>query len=211
MTSNFATPITMPNRADRPPLVAVLAAGFASRFGGGKLDADLAGKPLGQHALEIVDAAGLERGVIVVGPHAPDFASRAPGWSLVVNPSPEEGQGSSAALACRSAQSQSRGIVLMLADMPLVHPQYLRRVADSRGNAATRHEDGRLGVPVKIQLEDLGRFTDLAGDRGAGPVLAQLAALKAIEAPPGSLLDVDDAASLEAVRKAMASRSASSA
>ena len=34
--------------------VAVLAAGRASRFGGGKLDADLAGKPVGQWVLDAV-------------------------------------------------------------------------------------------------------------------------------------------------------------
>ena len=52
------------------PLVAVLAAGSATRFGGGKLDAVLAGRRLGAWALATIERAGLPPGVIVVPPDA---------------------------------------------------------------------------------------------------------------------------------------------
>ena len=53
---------------DSAPLVAVLAAGAASRFGGGKLDAMLAGKRVGQWVLDAVAAAGLPPPVLMRDP-----------------------------------------------------------------------------------------------------------------------------------------------
>ena len=50
------------------PRVAVLAAGSATRFGGGKLEAICAGKPLGRWVLDAAEAAGLQPGTIVAGP-----------------------------------------------------------------------------------------------------------------------------------------------
>ena len=44
------------------PAVAVLAAGLGTRFGGGKLEAMCAGRPLGRWAIEAVEAAGLGPG-----------------------------------------------------------------------------------------------------------------------------------------------------
>ena len=57
------------------PLVAVLAAGRGTRFGGGKLEAICAGKPLGRWALDAVAEAGLEPGIVITGPAAVGFAT----------------------------------------------------------------------------------------------------------------------------------------
>jgi len=56
--------------------IAILAAGGATRFGGGKLDAELLGKPLGRHALDAALALGIPK--IVVGRPIP--FSRATPW-----------------------------------------------------------------------------------------------------------------------------------
>ncbi|MEL1250936.1 nucleotidyltransferase family protein [Aurantiacibacter gilvus] len=171
------------------PLVAVLAAGRGSRFGGGKLDVTLAGKPLGRWVLDAVKAAGLEPGVIVVGPDVPHFATAAAGWQLVTNPDPEAGQAGSVALA--AAAAAGRALLVALADMPLVDPDHLRRLAASGGNAATRYPDGRLGVPACVAAEHVGKLEVLTGDRGAGPILSGLPDLAVIEADPDTLFDVD--------------------
>jgi len=194
----------MPDHADSAPLVAVLAAGRASRFGGGKLDALLEGKPLGRWVLDAVKDAGLEPGVIVVSPDAPAFARSAQGWQLVTNAMRDEGQGTSVALACREAAARSRGVLLLLADMPLIEPEQLRKLATSGANAATRYPDGRLGVPVSIAAEDVGKFADLSGDSGLGRFLADLKDLEVFEANPESLIDVDDPETLEKVRDIVA-------
>ncbi len=173
------------------PLVAVLAAGLASRFGGGKLDADLCGKPLGQWTLDAVSTAGLEPGLIVVGPDVPAFADAAHGWALLENDAPEAGLGTSVALAVREAEALACDVLLLLADMPLLDPAHLSRLVLSAGNAATVYPDGRPGVPALIRNKDLSAFRDLAGERGAGPLLASLDRLETVTAPQGMLADVD--------------------
>jgi CTP:molybdopterin cytidylyltransferase MocA len=62
----------------------VLAAGAGSRFGGGKLTATFAGKPLLQHVLDRVAEAGVGETVVVLGSdaeaiEADHLASRAQG------------------------------------------------------------------------------------------------------------------------------------
>ena len=186
------------------PLVAVLAAGRGSRFGGDKLDASLAGKPWGRWTLDAVALAGLEPGVIVVGPDAPDFAKIADGWRLLTNPDPDAGQGSSVAMAAQAAAG--RALLVVLADMPLVAPEHLRRLSDCTGSAATRYPDGRTGVPACVAAEHVAQLEVLTGERGAGPILSELPGFTVIEADPDALLDVDDAAGLERVRAILASR-----
>jgi molybdenum cofactor cytidylyltransferase len=168
------------------PLVAVLAAGLGTRFGGGKLEAACAGKPLGRWPVEAVEAAGLEPGVIVTGPGGVSFA---PGWTALANARPEDGLGSSLALAARLALAQdAAALLVLLADMPLVTHGYLRALAESHAPVATRHPDGRAGVPAVLGRELLEKAAQLMGDRGAGPLLAGVPLL----APPaGMLLDVD--------------------
>ncbi len=193
-------------RADDLPLVAVLAAGLASRFGGGKLDADCGGKPLGQWALDATAAAGLPAGVIVVGPQSPSFAKAVAGWKLLTNPAPEQGLGVSVSLVCREAQAQSRPILLVLADMPLVSPDHLKRLCLAPASAATLYPGNRAGVPAFIAPDDVGKFTQLRGDSGAGRLLSGLDGLTLHEASTGTLLDVDDAQSLEAAKQSLAAR-----
>jgi molybdenum cofactor cytidylyltransferase len=176
-------------------LVAVLAAGLGSRFGGGKLDADCAGKPLGQWALEAVAAAGLAPGVIVCGPAAPAFAL-ASGWRILTNPAPEAGLGGSAALAARAALAEGRALLLLLADMPLIAPAHLAALAAHPGPAATRYGDGYAGVPALLPLAMLPEAGKLSGMRGAGELLAEASL---VDAPDGTLHDVDNAADLAAV------------
>lgn len=181
-----------------PPLVAVLAAGRATRFGGGKLEARCAGKPLGRWALDAVEAAGLSPGLIVSGPEGVSFAE---GWTVVINPDPGAGLGASLALAANLALSGARtSLLVLLADMPLVTPAYLRELAWGRAPVATRHPDGRPGVPALLDRALLERATNLTGDRGAGPLLVRA---NLLDPPPGSLRDVDTAEDLAEVERVL--------
>lgn len=189
--------------ADAPPaavLVAVLAAGRAARFGGGKLEADCAGKPLGRWALDAAAAAGLSQGLIVTGPGG---AAWAQGWRQVANPQPEDGLGSSLALAAQAALAEGApALLVLLADMPLVDPAFLRRLANTAPPAATRHIDGRPGVPAMLGHALIERAALLTGDRGAGPLLMDATLL---DAPPGTLADVDRPGDLAAAARILAS------
>jgi len=188
------------------PLVAVLAAGRGTRFGGGKLEAMCAGKRLGRWSLDAIEGAGLRPGTIVTGPEGVTFAGS---WTVLVNPAPEAGLGSSLALAASGAlDAGARSMLVLLADMPLVTAAYLRRLASARAPAATRHPDGRPGVPGLLDRALMERAARLSGDRGAGPLLAGATLL---DPPVGMLRDVDtpeDLASVERIlRQAQDERS----
>jgi molybdenum cofactor cytidylyltransferase len=194
---------------DRPPLVAVLAAGLGTRFaketGTGKLDADLAGKPLGQWALDAVADAELAPGVLVTGPQPPAFAL-ASGWHLLTNPHPEAGLGGSVALAAAAAMAERRDLLLLLADMPLVTPDFITRLAVQAGAAATRQADGSAGVPALLPLALLPKAAALEGARGAAQMLREIAGLVLVGPAPEMLHDVDRPQDLAAAATLLARR-----
>jgi CTP:molybdopterin cytidylyltransferase MocA len=176
--------------------VAVLAAGLATRFGGGKLEAICAGKPLGRWVIDAVAEAGLGPGLIVTGPEGVSFAD---GWTALVNPQRDHGLGFSLALAAQAALgAEASALLVLLADMPLVTPDYLRELAATPSPAATRQRDGRGGVPAVLDRTLLGIAARLTGDRGAGPLLEGAALL---DPPPGMLRDVDTPEDLAEVER----------
>ena len=75
----------------------VLAAGAGSRFGGGKMLASVAGRPVLQHVLDALADAGIDEVVVVLGTDAPavEAAIAWRGETRVANPAPERGLSSS--------------------------------------------------------------------------------------------------------------------
>jgi CTP:molybdopterin cytidylyltransferase MocA len=180
------------------PAIAVLAAGLGTRFGGNKLEAACAGKPLGRWALDAAEEAGLGPGTVIAGLEGASFAGR---WRVLVNPAPEAGLGTSLALAARAALDEgAETLLVLLADMPLVTPAYLRDLAATAAPAATRHPDGRAGVPALLDRALFEQAATLTGDRGAGPLLA---AATLLDPPAGTLRDVDTAEDLAEVEAAL--------
>jgi CTP:molybdopterin cytidylyltransferase MocA len=172
--------------------VALLAAGRATRFGGGKVDAPCAGRPLALWAVEAVSAAGLAPGVCVTRPEAPRFLASASGWRRVINPRPQDGLAGSLAGAARAAEANgSTALLVVLADMPLVTPAHLATLAAQDGIAATRYASGRPGVPALFPRTLFGMLGEAQGDRGASHLLAGVENLVLVEPEPGTLLDVD--------------------
>ncbi len=177
--------------------VALLAAGRATRFGGGKLDAPCAGKPLACWAVDAVAEAGLPPGICVTGPNEPQFLDGAQGWDWVINPDPEEGIGSSLATVARLALYRgSEAILVLLADMPLIDARHLQRLVACTGPAATDHGDFRPGVPALFPAVLLPKLSRLTGDEGAAATLRSLPDLVLLSPSPYSLLDVDTAEDL---------------
>lgn len=182
-----------------------MAAGRASRFGGGKLDALCAGKPVGSRVVEAIAAAGLSPGICVTGLRAPRFLDGAQGWKRVINPDPNAGLGSSIALAARVASGEgAAALLIVLADMPLVPPYLLRALARSPAPAASDHGGGRPGVPALFPAALLDALERCEGDRGAAQILAQLPDCILLPADPGSLLDIDRPEDLARAEAALA-------
>src|SRR5690606_18545557 len=90
--------------------------------------------------------------------------------------------------ALQALAQDAAALLVLLADMPLVTPGYLRALAENHAPVATRHPDGRAGVPAVLGRELLEKAAQLMGDRGAGPLLAGVPLL---DPPAGMLLDVD--------------------
>ena len=109
----------------------------------------------------------------------------------LLNPDPGAGLGTSLAVAARHALERGAGgMLVLLADMPLVSSAYVRRLAGRRAPAATRQPDGRAGVPALLDGPLIAEAAELTGDRGAAPLLRRAALL---DPPPGMLQDVDTA------------------
>ena len=154
-----------------------------------------AGKPLGRWVIEAAEAAGLGPGTIVTGP---DWVTCAGGWTRAVNPDPAAGLGSSLALAARLVPGGKQALLVLLADMPLVTPAYLRELSNHAAPAATRYPDGNAGVPALLDRKLIDKAARSSGDRGAGPLLRSA---RLLDPPPGMLRDVDtpeDLAEVEA-------------
>lgn len=189
--------------------IALLAAGSARRFGGGKLDAQLAGKRLGRHALDA--ALGLDMGapLLVVSETAPALAREAEAEglaTLLVNPHAQEGLGTSVALAARHAGEVGAGKLLLLAaDMPLVSAATLAALvgACTEAPSCVRHADGHPGIPACFPAASFPALAALQGDRGAGALLRS-GDVAVLEADLRELRDVDLAAELEALAAEMA-------
>jgi len=182
--------------------IALLAAGGATRFGGGKLDADCAGRPLGRWALEAALAVPHERLAVVVGDVAPQFAR---GCELLVNDRASEGLGTSAALAAKWAVG-SDALLIMLADMPLVSPATLRKLTEANGPAAAAYPGNRPGAPASFPAALFPALEALTGDSGAAQVLRDLPGVAVIETAAEELRDVDRPEDLAAVAAILRAR-----
>lgn len=168
--------------------IAILAAGSARRFGGGKLDADCGGKPLGQWAL---DAAQEVEGrlAVVVGPEAPAFAE---GRELVVNPQAEEGLGTSAAVAARWAiATGADALLIVLADMPLTAGATLQAIAEGPLPAAAAWAGGKPGAPACFPASMFADLAVLQGEDGASRLLRGRRDVRLVEVSEEELRDVD--------------------
>ena len=177
---------------DADTAIALLAAGLASRFGGGKLDAPVAGKPLGRWAVEAAEAAGFQKRILVVGPVAPRFAQSCEGWTLTINEAPGEGLSGSIAVAVRAASEMSATrLVIALTDMPLMSARHLQAIAAAETTAFTGYPGGRPGVPAAFSESLFARLEALGDDEGAAAIAGEIK--HAIISPGDDLLlrDVD--------------------
>ena len=151
---------------DRRVAIAVLAAGQATRFGGGKLDAGLAGRAVGQWVTDTAEQAGFMTRFVVAGPARPKFVTALSDWDVVTNPSPENGIASSIRAAAKAAGSCDR-LVIILADMPLISGDHLRALALGSRVIFTLYPDSSHGVPAAFPARCFARLAEMTGERGA--------------------------------------------
>ncbi len=170
--------------------VAVLAAGSARRFGGGKLDALLCDRPLGRWVTDAVEATGAFARFLIVSDTPPAFADALIGWNIVTNYRASQGMGTSIHCAVKKAK-RFRRLVIVLADMPLIAPSHLLCLAAQTDVAFTRHAEGAWGVPAMFPQTAFAKLLELPADRGAAN-LASFDDVVLVDPPSATdLVDID--------------------
>nr|WP_274600204.1 nucleotidyltransferase family protein [Thiocystis violacea] len=180
----------------------MLAAGEARRFGGNKLLARMPdGEPMALKAARHLMATGIEA-LVVIRPGDAALAGmmRAAGLGLVENPDADQGMATSIAKGVAQA-SDADAWLIVLADMPWIRPQTIRRVLDALdagAQIAAPTVNGRRGHPVGFAKGYRQALMALRGERGASR-LVQASSSGLVLVPTmdtGILMDVDEPADL---------------
>jgi molybdenum cofactor cytidylyltransferase len=184
----------------------VLAAGAASRFGGGKLLAPWLGGVLLDGALAAAFAAPVRSVTVVTGAEGERIAAEARRLAermgegdrlrIVEAKNHAEGMGASLRAGAAALPADAGGVFVFLGDMPRVPIAVLSDLAAevrAGAPAAAPEFRGRRGNPVLMGAGLIPRLLALTGDKGAREILAGLGAdLALVEAPDdGVLFDVD--------------------
>ena len=181
--------------------VAILAAGRSARFGvEDKLTAEFRGMPLGLHPAHALLGLDFAHRWVIVRTHDHPCASgwRSAGFDLVVNADADAGMGASLRIAAeRAEQAGANGLMICLADMPLVsteHFQALIRTWNLHGGIVASQDGALISPPAIFAHEHYPSVAGLTGDRGGKMLLHD-----AICVPSrlGALVDIDDLATLQ--------------
>jgi molybdenum cofactor cytidylyltransferase len=181
----------------------VLAAGFGSRFGGGKLTAPFGDGVLLHGAVRAALAAPVRGVTVVTGAEAETVGAALRDFDVRIVHAPDhaEGMGASLRTAIASLAPDSAGAFVFLGDMPRVPQAVLEPMAEAvRGGAlaAAPVFAARRGNPVLLSRDLYPQLLALTGDTGARAVLQGLGdRLVLIDAPDdGVLFDVDERSQL---------------
>jgi nicotine blue oxidoreductase len=184
----------------------LLAAGGGRRLGGRpKALLEHRGRPLVEHAVAALWAAGCARVHVVLGARAEEVRARAAldGCVLVDNPGWEEGMGSSLRAGLGSLTGTgARAALVSLVDQPGIGAEAMRRVrAGYRGETSlvSAAYSGVRGHPVLLGAAHwAGVSATATGDRGARAYLrAHEAEIALVECGEVALpYDIDTAADL---------------
>ncbi|MBO6719565.1 MAG: molybdopterin-binding/glycosyltransferase family 2 protein [Rhizobiaceae bacterium] len=163
-------------RARQLSLAAVLlAAGKSSRMAGGnKLLALFDGEPLVRRSARALIEAGLAETVVVLGHQAAEIRSTLEGIEIakVENADFASGIAGSLKAGIRALPASVDGVLVMLADMPEVSSDDIRKLTDafreSQGTAIVRAAaSGQRGNPVILPRVLFDQVETLQGDTGA--------------------------------------------
>lgn len=158
---------------------AILAAGSATRFGSAKQLARLHGESLVRRAVRIAESATGAKSVLCVGAEwLSVYQAASPLAGFVVrNDDHEKGMATSIAAVIRALPDSADGLLLLLADQPLIESADLDRLVqhwrEHPERIACSSYAGTQGPPV---IFPSGFFKDLltiTGDKGARAILKQ--------------------------------------
>jgi CTP:molybdopterin cytidylyltransferase MocA len=158
------------------PRALILAAGAGRRFGGPKQLAELDGRPLLEHVL---DVAAPWAPLVVLGAHADAIRRAIDVGDHVVAEDWAEGQSASLRAGVEAIGDVDR-ILVLLGDMPFVTRDACAAVL-AVGACARATYDGVPGHPVVLDRPVLSRIHELQGDTGARELLADCVNVEAAQ------------------------------
>ena len=183
--------------SDRDLFCIILAAGHANRFGSTKQLARIGATTLVERAIRCAESVCGRQTLLVAGhEHSRVIAAagRQSGF-FIVNETPQAGIGSSIALAARSLSDVAGGILILLADQPLIgsanlQPLLVEWRANPRRIVASGFGDN-FGPPVIFPPSCFAALAELTGDRGARQLIAERPELATIVPCDAAGVDVD--------------------
>lgn len=181
----------------------ILAAGRAQRMGINgphKLLAEFGGKPLIRRTAETLLASDAKRTAVVVGHRADELSAALSSLDilLVNNPDYLSGMASSIVTGFSIPElTNVDGILVMLADMPLVTTDHINSLTgmfrSANGDAIIRSVcNGTQGNPIILPRSTYELVRGLKGDAGAKDIVAHFKSrVLDVEIGPAAHLDVD--------------------
>ena len=151
----------------------VLAAGTGSRFGSTKQLATFAGKPLVARAVRTAEGICGPRTLLVAGNDWKEVAAACEPLEgfMILNPRFADGIASSLTQGIRSVYDIADGVLLLLADQPLITAEHLKTMVAAWQSSpdsicASAYAD-TTGPPVILPRRYFADLLQLRGDRGA--------------------------------------------
>lgn len=181
---------------------AVLAAGGSSRLGRPKQLVAFRGEPLVRHVARTALASSCARVAVIVGAdHGPvETALHGLDVRCVMNAAWREGAASSVRAAVAWARSeQADGLLIVLADQPLLSHQHVDDLASAiraGAPAAGSGYDDVLGAPAAFAASQFDALSELTGDKGALRILRESPGVVELTWPAGRV-DVDQPADVD--------------
>jgi len=176
----------------------LLAAGSSTRMGEPKQLMDYRGKPLVRHAVDTALASACRPVIMVLGANAGAISAvvRDLPVETVENSRWSEGMGTSIQAGVRvAAERELDGVILALADQPLVTAEIYDRLAAqheiTRKPIVTSEYAGTVGVPVLFAKEYFPHLLALQPEQGCKGVILRHASSALRIACPEAEIDVD--------------------
>ncbi|ALN73171.1 NTP transferase domain-containing protein [Aureimonas sp. AU20] len=187
---------------ERKPAVAVvvLAAGRSSRMGGqNKLLATFDGVPLLRRSVETALKADASAVHVVLGHQATDLRATLAGLDVALHENPQfaDGLSTSLKLGFEQAAGEADGVLVMLADQPLLTAKHLDALISAfrplgEGAIVLACDGGRRANPVVLSSRFRPDVAALEGDVGARGIVQQHRDLvREVEIGPAASFDVD--------------------
>jgi len=176
----------------RDTALIVLASGTSSRFtGGNKLLADLNGKPVLQHVINMSAQISFAKTYAVISDGRVRALLEPVGFNCVQNFEPENGQGSALALSVQAVlEGGYSKAVIMLGDMPFVSAAHIEALMQTDGDVIMSECEGKRLPPSVFRGEAFKALATHSGELG-GKSTINLANVATIALSQSAARDID--------------------